>query len=546
MDNTNGWAKAGVMIREKMTPYSKFAAVYMTPENGVSFQYRPDEDGPCISITKPGVTTPQWVYLIRTATAFQAYHGPSKTGPWIDVNAPGSAPESVTMSFVDPNLYIGTVVTSHNAAELCTADFNDMTITPNPEVPVKLPWYRGNIGTNDREQLYVALEDTLDNVAVVYHDDPNAATLTSWQEWNIDLADFTGVDLDGIKKVYIGLGDRENPIEAGGKGTIYIDDIRACPPRCVPAFAQMSGDIARPYDCTVDEKDIRVMAGDWLLEDELIFTVPPREPNLLLHWSFDEGSGTTAYDSAGTTDGTIVGADWVSPDSNGAGYCLNFNGLGDYVQVPDGNDANSLLNGLGGLTVSIWVKSDVTNTNKGFIICEQPEGGDDSITIRYDSDGADWDGENLLKMGITTTGGEQQLETSSNTQTTDWQHLVMTWSSGQVVRFYIDGLEDTPTGTDPNTTGTITGVTELIVGKGGKDENADQGWDGLIDDVRIYDYPLSDKEVLYLANDGAPKVHYPIVSDADLYDGEAPGNQWINFKDYALIADQYLEIMLWP
>jgi len=36
------------------------------------------------------------------------------------------------------------------------------------------------------------------------------------------------------------------------------------------------------------------------------------------------------------------------------------------------------------------------------------------------------------------------------------------------------------------------------------------------------------------------------VSDAELYDGEAPGNQWINFKDYAIIADQYLEIMLWP
>jgi len=89
-------------------------------------------------------------------------------------------------------------------------------------------------------------------------------------------------------------------------------------------------------------------------------------------------------------------------------------------------------------------------------------------------------------------------------------------------------------------------VTALIVGKGGKDENANQGWDGLIDDVRIYDYPLSDKEVLYLANDGAPTVHYPIVSDAELYDGEAPGNQWINFKDYALIADQYLEKLLWP
>jgi len=168
------------------------------------------------------------------------------------------------MSFEDPNLYIGTVVTSHNAAELCTADFNDMTITPDPEVPVKLAWERGNVGTNDAERLYVVLEDTSSNVSVVEHDDVNAVTLTSWQEWNVDLADFTGVDMNGIKKVYIGLGDRDNPVEAGGSGTIYIDDIRACPPRCIPSLAKPLYDIAQPYDCIVDEKDLMLMAGDWL------------------------------------------------------------------------------------------------------------------------------------------------------------------------------------------------------------------------------------------------------------------------------------------
>jgi hypothetical protein len=188
----------------------------------------------------------------------------------------------------------------------------------------------------------------------------------------------------------------------------------------------------------------------------------------------------------------------------------------------------------------------VTNTDKGIIICEIPNGSDESVTIRYDAGGADWGGTNLMKMGITTTGDEQQLESSNNSQTTDWQHLVMTWSSGQLIRFYIDGQEDTPTGRDPNTVGTITGVVALIVGKGGKDQNADQSWDGLIDDVRIYNYALSDGEIAYLATDGGAGIHIPIASDADLYQGEAPGNQWINFKDYCLIADQYLEKLLWP
>jgi hypothetical protein len=69
---------------------------------------------------------------------------------------------------------------------------------------------------------------------------------------------------------------------------------------------------------------------------------------------------------------------------------------------------------------------------------------------------------------------------------------------------------------------------------------------GSIDDVRVYGYALSEGEVAYLATDGGAGIHTPINSPADLYQGEAPGNQWINFKDYALIADEYLEKLLWP
>ena len=38
---------------------------------------------------------------------------------------------------------------------------------------------------------------------------------------------------------------------------------------------------------------------------------PPTAAPPLAHWKFDEGSGTTAYDSAGSNDGTIYGATWT-------------------------------------------------------------------------------------------------------------------------------------------------------------------------------------------------------------------------------------------
>jgi hypothetical protein len=91
----------------------------------------------------------------------------------------------------------------------------------------------------------------------------SSTTLTTWQEWNIKLSDFTTVNLDGVKKIYIGFGDRAAPVQ-GGSGALYVDDIRACPPRCVPALAKPLYDITQPYDCIVDEKDIRMVLGDYL------------------------------------------------------------------------------------------------------------------------------------------------------------------------------------------------------------------------------------------------------------------------------------------
>jgi len=252
IDNTDPWAKAGVMIREKRTPYSKYAAVFITPGQGVTFQYRDVEDGPTTSITKPGVSAPQYVRLVRNISgAFEAKHS-DNFFVWQDVNAPNTEPAfpEIAMGTIDdPNIYVGSAVSSGNANQICAADFNDLLISPLPP-----NWIFGNIGTNDPEQLYVALSDGT-NTAVVEHNDVNAATLTTWQEWNIDLAEFTTVNLNAVKKVYIGFGDRAAPVY-GGSGAIYVDDIRACPPRCIPTLAKPLYDIAQPYDCIVDEKEL--------------------------------------------------------------------------------------------------------------------------------------------------------------------------------------------------------------------------------------------------------------------------------------------------
>jgi hypothetical protein len=83
---------------------------------------------------------------------------------------------------------------------------------------------RGRSG-NDAANLYVALEDNAGKVAVVSYPDPRIALTTKWTEWSIPLADFAGVNAAAIKKIYIGLGDRQASAP-GGAGRVYIDDIR--------------------------------------------------------------------------------------------------------------------------------------------------------------------------------------------------------------------------------------------------------------------------------------------------------------------------------
>ena len=82
--------------------------------------------------------------------------------------------------------------------------------------------------------LYVALEDTANRTGVVVHPDPGVVKAMNWVEWVIPLSEFTdaGVSLAAVQTMYIGVGDRENPVP-GGVGPVYIDDIYLTKP--VPA-----------------------------------------------------------------------------------------------------------------------------------------------------------------------------------------------------------------------------------------------------------------------------------------------------------------------
>jgi len=87
-------------------------------------------------------------------------------------------------------------------------------------------YFRGE-ADNGPDPLHVGIEDSSGRMAVTVHPDADAALATEWHKWHIALgeAQAAGVDVAAVKKMVIGVGDRQNP-KPGGTGRIYIDDIR--------------------------------------------------------------------------------------------------------------------------------------------------------------------------------------------------------------------------------------------------------------------------------------------------------------------------------
>lgn len=127
-----------------------------------------------------------------------------------------------------------------------------------------------NNDANNTEQMYVGAEDAGGAYAEVRYgqgsagEDMNDIKTPDWQQWNIDLQDFNeaGVGLTDVNRLYIGFGNRDNPIP-GGYGTVYFDDIRLYICRSGGLLGDTSG------DCVVNFRDLAQMAAEWLGADNL-------------------------------------------------------------------------------------------------------------------------------------------------------------------------------------------------------------------------------------------------------------------------------------
>ncbi|UCG59449.1 MAG: hypothetical protein JSU70_08035 [Phycisphaerales bacterium] len=123
--------------------------------------------------------------------------------------------------------------------------------------------FRGD-DANVEQPISIKLEDATAGTDTVPHPYTYAVQSESWNDWDINLQEFSGVDLTAVKKITIVIGNGTNSgQEVEDRDVVYIDHIKLCPARCFNVDQlDLSGDVNG--DCVIDFKDIAAAAAGWL------------------------------------------------------------------------------------------------------------------------------------------------------------------------------------------------------------------------------------------------------------------------------------------
>ncbi len=222
-------------------------------------------------------------------------------------------------------------------------------------------------------------------------------------------------------------------------------------------------------------------------------------PGPVGYWKFDEGVGTTAYDSSfSRNNGIINGATWQTEDQCISGKCLKFDGISNYVTVPDNK---SLSPGSSDYVASAWIKTSASYSSTiGWIYSNYGSNTNNQVAIYINTDN---------KLGCQYRDGS--VNTASVTgagnilNDSKW-HFVSCVRSGTSVIAYIDGSQ---VGTGSNSSlGTIntTGASKSI---GAISTNHTQLFNGFIDEPKIYPYARTAAQIKtdYLSGKANASAH---------------------------------------
>ncbi|NOU70918.1 hypothetical protein GC098_05650, partial [Paenibacillus sp. LMG 31458] len=224
-------------------------------------------------------------------------------------------------------------------------------------------------------------------------------------------------------------------------------------------------------------------------------SVSAKPAELVALWKFDEGSGTTVGDSSGKGNtGTLVNnPTWT--DSGKISGALAFSG-GSRAEI----NPSATLNQTGDESVSLWFKTSQTSTgyvnlfrqDKRFTALQLTGGG--QARVAYWPNGSS----SNQSLSFPWTYGDNK-----------WHHYVASYDHALGLKVYVDGNLVASNATN---LGSLPIVTNKIVL--GANESGGEAYNGLLDDVRVFNGMLSQDQVTQLMNAGQELTLQSITAPA--------------------------------
>lgn len=202
------------------------------------------------------------------------------------------------------------------------------------------------------------------------------------------------------------------------------------------------------------------------------------------YWRFDGSSDTVAYDENATANNNgalINGSSWNS--SSKYGKAINLDGIDDYVQVAHADSLNITTN----ITLSAWIKTNSDTAvdqyqgflNKGTLTDVNFYPRAYSMYLVYDE----------LYMYYYNAGWLSDGTTIANIATNTWYYVTYTRNGMTKWNWYLNGINSS-SGIPSSTL--VSNTNPLNIGAG---YLTGEMFNGLIDDVRIYNYVLTNDQI---------------------------------------------------
>ena len=231
---------------------------------------------------------------------------------------------------------------------------------------------------------------------------------------------------------------------------------------------------------------------------------------LVAAYSFNEGSGSTVYDSSGNgNNGTISNATWSTAGKYGD--ALVFNGTNALVTIPDATSLHLTT----GMTLEAWVDPTTVSSAWRDVIYK---GNDNYFLEATSTQGG------VPAAGATVGTSNVYAAGTSVLAANTWTYLTETYD-GTALRLYVNGVQVSSLAETGNI---LTSTNALQIGG---DSIWGQYFQGLIDDVRVYNQALTQSQI-------QSDMNTPVAEVAPTVTSETPASAATNVAAAPSVASE--------